>query len=68
MKRLFMVMGTADHTTVYFDNKADAKILRDERVRTGVSAWVSKGLDHADFGVVRPSSIHPKRKRKEGKL
>ena len=55
MKALFSVNGED------FESKQEAKEYRD-MIDNG--SHVSKGKDHKDFGVVRSSSIHPKRKHK----
>jgi len=51
VKRLFKVGYK------FFESKAEAKIYCDKIV-----GFVSKGPDHKDFGIIRPSSIHPKHK------
>ncbi len=62
MKRLFALRDLKTRKLVsFFDSKQEAKGKRDEN--PGLYC-VTKGLDHKDFGIKRPQSIHPKRKRK----
>jgi hypothetical protein len=53
MLKLWQVNG------VDFETKEEAKAFRNEH-----GGKVSKGKYHKAYGVVRPNSIHPKRKRK----